>query len=67
MSLYKKNEDQTISVEIEVLEDKRIVFDFCSDCGKFGTIEPIGGFAISPEKLFKILIAQRDSVGEDDQ
>lgn len=62
MSLYKKKEDQTITVEIEVLEDKRIILEFFSDCGKFGTIEPIGGFAISPEKLFKILISHTDSI-----
>lgn len=36
--LYKSKEEQTTTCEIKQ-EDGRIVLDFYSDCGKFGTDE----------------------------
>ena len=59
MDLYKAKEEQTISVEIEVLKDKRVVIEFYSDCGKFGTDEALDGYVISAEKLLNILRAER--------
>ena len=53
--LYKSKEKQTISVEIKVLENKRIIIDFYSDCGKFGTDESIAGYILTPERLLEIL------------
>ena len=34
--LYKPKEQQTIELEFEVLDDKSVILDFYSDCGKFG-------------------------------
>ena len=64
MSLYIPKIEQTISVEIEVLKDKRVVIDFYSDCGKFGTDEAIGGYILTAERLLKILMAEQYSDDE---
>ena len=53
--LYKPKEEQTISVEIEILKDKRIVLDFYSDCGKFGTMEALTGYVLTADRLLEIL------------
>jgi hypothetical protein len=57
--LYKPKEEQTIQVEVEVLKDKRVVIEFYSDCGKFGTDEAIGGYVLTAERLLKILRAEQ--------
>jgi hypothetical protein len=62
--LYKPKEDQTISVEVEVLKDKRVVIEFYSDCGKFGTDEAIGGYVLTAERLLNILRAEQYSEDE---
>ena len=64
MSLYKAKEYQTISVEVEVLKDKRVVIEFYSDCGKFGTDEAIGGYVLTAERLLMILRAEQYSDDE---
>ena len=64
--LYKQKEEQTISVEIKVLEDKRIVLDFYSDCGKFGTDEALAGYVLTAEKLFEILRDKRNSYSDNE-
>lgn len=46
--LYKPKEEQTIELEFEVLDDKRVVLDFYSDCGKFGMEEALAGFKLTP-------------------
>jgi hypothetical protein len=53
--LYKPNENQTIELEFEVLDDKSIILDFYSDCGKFGMEEALAGFKLTPERLLQIL------------
>jgi hypothetical protein len=64
--LYKPKEEQTTSVEIKVLEDKRIVLDFYSDCGKFGTEESLAGYVLTPERLFEILRDKRNSYSDNE-
>ena len=66
MSLYKQKEDQTISCDIKTLIDGRIVLDFYSDCGKFGTDEAIGGYVLTAERLLKILRAEQNEYSEDE-
>lgn len=53
--LYKPKKDQTIELEFEVLDDKRVALDFYSDCGKFGMEEALAGFKLTPERLLQIL------------
>ena len=62
--LYKPKEEQTIEASIEVLEDKRIVIDFYSDCGKFGTHEALTGYVLTPERLLQILQDKRNSYSD---
>lgn len=64
MSLYIPKIEQTISVEVEILKDKRVVIEFYSDCGKFGTDEAIGGYVLTAERLLKILRAEQYSDDE---
>lgn len=59
--LYKPKEEQTIEVSIEILKDKRIVLDFYSDCGKFGTHEALTGYVLTAERLLEILQRERNS------
>ena len=58
--LYKPKEEQKIGVTIEVLKDKRIVLDFYSDCGKFGTDEMVSGFVLTPKRLLEILQKEKN-------
>ena len=37
------------------LEDGRLLLNFYSDCGKFGTSEGLAGFLLTPERLLQIL------------
>ena len=53
--LYKPKEEQTVEVSIEILKDKRIVLDFYSDCGKFGTHEMLSGYKLTAKRLLQIL------------
>lgn len=63
--IYTPKEKQTVEVEIKVLDDKRVVFDFYSDCGKFGTFEALAGFTLTPERLLKILQDREDITDEE--
>jgi hypothetical protein len=60
--LYKDKKDQTISVEVEILLDNRIVLEFYSDCGKFGTDEAIGGYVLSPKRLLEIIRLEQSKI-----
>ena len=64
--LYKPKEEQTVSVEIKIMPDKRIVLDFYSDCGKFGTDEALAGYILKPERLFEILRDKKNSYSDDE-
>jgi hypothetical protein len=63
--LYKPKEEQTVEVEVEVLFNKKVVFDFYSDCGKFGTDEALAGFKLTPERLLQILQEREDITDEE--
>jgi hypothetical protein len=63
--LYKPKEEQTVEVEVKVLDDKKVVFDFYSDCGKFGTDEALAGFKLTPERLLQILQEREDITDEE--
>ena len=52
--LYKPKEDQTLTCDIKQ-ENNKIVIDFSSDCGKFGTDEMLDGYVLTPERLLQIL------------
>lgn len=62
--LYKPKEEQTTSVEIEQKEGK-IILDFYSDCGKFGTDEALAGFKLTAERLLQILSEREDITDEE--
>lgn len=53
--LYKSKEEQKFELNIEILEDREVLFDFYSDCGKFGAIEMLASYKITPERLIFIL------------
>ena len=54
MSLYKKQEDVTHSVEIKQ-EDGKVKMLFTADCGKFGTDEILDEYELTALELLKIL------------
>lgn len=62
--LYKELKDQTTTAEIEQ-KDGKIIIDFYSDCGKFGTEEMISGFILTPKRLLKIL-KEREDITDDE-
>ena len=62
--LYKPKEEQTLNCKIKQ-EDGKIVLDFYSDCGKFGTYEMLDGYKLTPERLLQIL-QDRDDYYEDE-
>ena len=62
--LYKPKEEQTTTCEIKQ-EDGKIVLDFYSDCGKFGTDEMLDGYKLTPERLLQIL-QDRDDYSENE-
>jgi len=62
--LYKDSKDVTIEVCIALIEGK-IVLDFSSDCGKFGTDEMLDGYTLTPERLLEILQEREDITDEE--
>lgn len=62
--LYKPKEAQTTTCVLKQ-EDGKIILDFYSDCGKFGTDEMIDGYKLTPERLLHIL-QDRDDYSEDE-
>jgi hypothetical protein len=62
--LYKKIEEQTLQCEIEFKEGKFYI-EFSSDCGKFGTIESLQGYILTPERLMQILHDREDYTDEE--
>jgi hypothetical protein len=63
--LYKPKEEQTIELELEVLDDKSVVLDFYSDLGKFGMYEALAGFKLTPTRLLQILQEREDITDEE--
>jgi hypothetical protein len=62
--LYKDSKDVTIAVSLALIEGK-IVLDFSSDCGKFGTDEMLDGYTLTPERLLEILQEREDITDEE--
>ena len=62
--LYKQKEKQTTTCEIKQ-KDGRIILDFYSDCGKFGTDEMLAGWILTPERLLQIL-SEREDIKDDE-
>ena len=63
--LYKPKEEQTTSVEVKTFPDGKIILDFYSDCGKFGTDEALVGFKLTTERLLQILSEREDITDEE--
>lgn len=63
--LYKPKEEQTLTCDIEVRKDGKIIIDFTQDCGKFGTDEMIDGYILTPDRLLEIL-QDRDDYTDDE-
>lgn len=63
--LYKPKEDQIVKVSIEFSDDKTIILDFYSDCGKFGMDEMLAGFILTPARLLQILSEREDITDEE--
>lgn len=57
--LYKPKEEQTIDCEIKK-ENNKLVIDFTSDCGKFGTDEMLDGYILTSQRLLQILQERTD-------
>ena len=53
--LYKKKEDQTVSLQVKTFPDKRVELFFTSDCGKHGTHEILDSYILTPERLLEVL------------
>ena len=62
--LYKTKEEQTTTCEIKQ-ECGKIILEFYSDGGKFGTDEMLDGYKLTPERLLQIL-QDRDDYSEDE-
>ena len=62
--IYKQKEQRKVTVEIKE-EDNKIILDFWSDCGKFGTDEPLDFYKLTPERLLSIL-QERNDYSEDE-
>lgn len=63
--VYKPKEEQTLTCDVEVRKDGKIVIDFTMDCGKFGADELIDGYILTPERLLEIL-QDRDDYTDDE-
>ena len=63
--LYKPKEEQTLTCDIEVDKQGKIIIDFSSDCGKFGTDEMLCGWVLTPERLMQIL-DEREDITDDE-
>lgn len=53
-SLYKDKKDMTLFVDIENVNGI-VDMKFSSDCGKFGTMEVLDRFTLTPEELLEKL------------
>jgi hypothetical protein len=62
--LYKDQKDITVDLSINTSKGK-IVLDFYSDCGKFGTDEMLAGYSLTYERLLEIL-GDREDLTDDE-
>ena len=62
--LYKSKKEQTLTCDIKQ-ENNRIIIDFGSDCGKFGTYEMLDGYTLTAERLMQIL-QEREDITDDE-
>lgn len=54
MGLYIPESKQYLKVDIKQT-DETVNIEFSSNCGKFGTDEPIAGYTLTPDRLLEIL------------
>jgi len=52
--LYLPSHKQQTTCDIQQ-KDGRINLEFQSNCGKFGTVEPLSGYSLTPRRLLEIL------------
>ena len=62
--LYKPKEEQTLTCDIKQ-ENNKIIIEFSSDCGKFGTDEMLDGYILTAERLMQIL-QEREDITDDE-
>ena len=62
--LYKSKEEQTLTCDIKQ-ENNKIIIDFSSDCGKFGTYEMLDGYTLTAKRLMQIL-QEREDITDDE-
>lgn len=60
--LYKNESDLTYSVDITKKDDGKLNLLFSSDCGKFGTDEPLAEYELTVKELLSLL--QKSKFGE---
>ena len=60
----KPKEEQTLTCDIKQ-ENNKIIIEFSSDCGKFGTDEMLDGYILTAERLMKIL-QEREDITDDE-
>lgn len=63
--LYIPKEKQTTQLEFNVLGDNKISLEFSSNCGKFGTDEPLAGYILTIDRLLQILNEREDLIDEE--
>jgi len=62
--LYKSKEEQTLTCDIKQ-ENNKIIIDFSSNCGKFGTDEMLDGYTLTAKRLMQIL-QEREDITDDE-
>ena len=62
--LYKSKKEQTLTCDIKQ-ENNKIIIDFSSDCGKFGTYEMLDGYTLTAKRLMQIL-QEREDITDDE-
>jgi len=62
--LYKPKKDITTTADIKQ-QGGKVILEFWSDCGKFGTDEMLAGYKLTPERLLDILQDRNDYTYEE--
>ena len=64
--LYKDKKDITTFVEFkEGTKENNVSINFYNDGGKFGTIESLDSFDLTPDRLLQILQERKDLTDEE--
>jgi len=66
MNLYKDKKDITTFVEFkEGCKENNVSINFYNDGGKFGTVEHLDIFDLTPDRLLQILQERKDLTDEE--